>query len=233
MGHAPPAPSPGLVLAASQLLPTLTLARYSRSRALSPDVLQALRREPGPSRVRLTARVEGNGTMRTVAVTALLSFGLMACSLNTGGDEATTTSPPTEATALPSSTETSQPETVATCSEDLTSVVATLADLESRTHVKLAFQEYSEKVADAKVAYDKVRWGSEPQECVQQVGVPAEAALNDYVAAFTLWNRQHTTDDTKRYVCFGNFGCDSIQGKLQRKWHSAAREVAKAQRALE
>jgi hypothetical protein len=59
---------------------------------------------------------------------------------------------------------------------------------------------------------------------LQQVGLPAERALNLYVQAGNTWNN-----------CIGNLDCslDDIEPQLQRRWAAASRKLADAEQGLE
>ena len=102
--------------------------------------------------------------------------------------------------------------------------VDALTELDSRLSVGLNFTNYSERVGDARVAYDRIPFKQLEYRCVHNVGVPAEDALNLYVQAYTIWNH-----------CVGDIYCsnDSITRKLQRKWAEATRKLNHVQNALE
>jgi hypothetical protein len=95
--------------------------------------------------------------------------------------------------------------------------------LDSRLDVGLSYDEYGDKVADLKVAYDNVDFDAAGTDgsfaCLSSVGVPLENALNQYMAAYRTWD-----------ACFDDFDCDtdSITPKLQAKWSKASRNVSNA-----
>ena len=60
-------------------------------------------------------------------------------------------------------------------------------------------------------------------DCLQSVGLPAEAALNDYVKAAKTWS-----------ACFDDANCSnaSVKPKLQARWDKAATQVRRANAGL-
>jgi len=71
-----------------------------------------------------------------------------------------------------------------------------------------------------------VNFHHESPECLRDVGVPAENALNDYAAAANTWN--HCLSQAFSSGCTIN----QIKGQLHAKWRKAAHEVKSAKRAL-
>jgi hypothetical protein len=114
----------------------------------------------------------------------------------------------------------------AACQRMLTDFVDTVGELDSRLDIGLNYDEYTDQVADAKVVYDRIDFhgaGTGSLDCIQQVGLPAERALNQYAKAAGTWGD-----------CFDDFDCDtdSIQGDLQSRWTRASAQVDRASRAL-
>lgn len=104
------------------------------------------------------------------------------------------------------------PSLSAACLSQLTPFVSALEDLNSRLSVGLNFNDYSTRVGDARVAYDKVNFSALDPLCITTVGQPAENAFNDYVKAYNTWND-----------CFTKTGCTnaSIKPRLQADWADA------------
>lgn len=98
------------------------------------------------------------------------------------------------------------------CVVALTPLVSGLEDLDSRLSVGLNFSDYSSKVGDLKVVYDKIKPSTLDTTCLTIVGTPAETALNDYIEAYNSWN-----------TCIGKVGCTnaSIKSSLQDDWAKA------------
>ncbi len=94
-----------------------------------------------------------------------------------------------------------------------------LEEVNSRLSVGLAYDEYSTQVGNARVAYDRVPIGKLDPECLLEVGVHLEDAMNAYVKADDAWNG-----------CIVDFGCatDSIDPELQRRWAQATVSIRKA-----
>ncbi|HEX5621956.1 MAG TPA: hypothetical protein VFX51_26250 [Solirubrobacteraceae bacterium] len=99
--------------------------------------------------------------------------------------------------------------------------------LDSRLDIGLTYDEYGDKVADLKVAYDNIDFDVSGDDgsftCLSSVGVPLENALNQYVSAYRTWN-----------TCFDDLDCDtdSISPDLQAKWSKATRNVSRASAGL-
>lgn len=98
------------------------------------------------------------------------------------------------------------------CKTTLQPFTDALTELDSRLAVGLNFNDYSDKVGGAKVAYDRLPISSLDATCVTQVGSLEEDAFNDYVHAYNTWND-----------CIGKVGCtnDSIKSSLQADWAKA------------
>jgi hypothetical protein len=88
----------------------------------------------------------------------------------------------------------------------------TLTDLDSRLNVGLNFTAYSEKVADARVAYDRIPMSDLDSTCIRLIAQPEEDAFNAYVRAYNTWND-----------CIGDIDCsnDTIESELQAEWSNA------------
>jgi zinc-ribbon domain len=140
-----------------------------------------------------------------VVVGGLAAFGLV----QTGVIGARPTVPPPGATIAPP---TSAPGVSDDCIRELGPFVSALEDLDSRLSVGLNFNDYSTRVGDTRVAYDRINLAKVDTLCLTVVGSPAEDALNAYVEAYNTWND-----------CIGTPGCtnDSIKSQLQAQWSKA------------
>lgn len=100
----------------------------------------------------------------------------------------------------------------AACKAAMRPFVDQLQELNSRLSVGLNFSDYSERVGDARVAYDAIDIPSLDQSCLTLVGGPAEDAFNAYVRAYNTWNN-----------CIDDIDCDNdkIRPKLQDEWAKA------------
>jgi hypothetical protein len=109
------------------------------------------------------------------------------------------------------------------CQQQTGGLQSSLEELDSRLTVGLAYDEYSTQVGDAQVAYDRVPIARLEQDCLFEVGVHLENAMNAYVKADNVWND-----------CIVDFGCDvdSIKPELQLRWAEATREIDKAKAGL-
>jgi hypothetical protein len=100
--------------------------------------------------------------------------------------------------------------------------MSVMQEIDSRLDVGLSFQDYSSKVGDMSVAYQRVRFGQLSSSCVAAL-VLLEKAHNKYVSAYNKWND-----------CIGDFGCslDDIEGDMQIDWLVATNHLAKGRRKL-
>jgi hypothetical protein len=112
------------------------------------------------------------------------------------------------------------------CEDDAGKLVDALSELNSRLNIGLSYDEYGDKVADVRVAYDDVGFSDadpEDLDCISEVGIPAEKALNTYASAYRTWNK-----------CFESFSCDNddITPVLQRRWSRATIQVDQAKSGM-
>lgn len=98
-----------------------------------------------------------------------------------------------------------------------------LFELDSRLNVGMNFQAYSEKVADARVAYDRLKFSEMDADCIIGAAQPSEKAMNAYIRAYTTWND-----------CIGETDCDndSIKPELQAEWSTATALLAEVKARL-
>jgi hypothetical protein len=112
-----------------------------------------------------------------------------------------------------------------TCEQQMGDLLESLSELDSRLDVGLNYSEYTNAVGDVRVEYDQVPFDdANDPTCITTVGLPAEAAFNQYVKATRVWND-----------CFEDFNCsnDSIEPALHRHWEKASRSVEKARDGLD
>lgn len=102
------------------------------------------------------------------------------------------------------------------CAAELGPLADALMELDSRLSVGMSFNDYSDKVAGARVAYDRIRISSLDTACIEGVGASAEAAFNNYIYAYRIWN-----------ACVAKLECtmDSIEPKLQDYWAKATVQI--------
>jgi hypothetical protein len=109
----------------------------------------------------------------------------------------------------------------AECEEQLGDFLAELNELNSRLTIGLTLQEYGERVADVRVAYDQVPFDDLQPDCLQDVAVPAEDALNSYVRAYRAWDR-----------CITLQCPDFEEEDLQSRWSDATASIDEAEQGL-
>lgn len=157
-----------------------------------------------------------------VLVALGLALGVVA-GCGGGGESATPASSGTTTesatTVEASETETAPDFDAELCVEQLGDLHEALTDLDSRLSVGLNFSAYSDKVGDARVAYDRIDFDSLDPVCTLLAGVQLEKALNSYTRAYNRWN-----------TCIGDYECDtdSINGSLQKEWARAQRQLKNA-----
>lgn len=111
-----------------------------------------------------------------------------------------------------------------TCQDELTRLTRELGDLEGVLGVGLSYDEYSDRVQDISVAYNRVDFEALSIDCVGETGLDAEKAFNQYAAAGGTWGD-----------CITDFDCDvdSIDPELQKQWKKASPRVESAQQGLD
>jgi hypothetical protein len=129
-----------------------------------------------------------------------------------------------EATARPSPTADIADVVPVDCPDEVVELVEALEDLDSRLSVGLNFAAYSERVGDARVAYDRIDVDDLDGGCIEHVGAPAEDAMNAYVRAYNVWND-----------CISDIECenDTITPDLQAEWADATELVEQAREGLD
>lgn len=152
-----------------------------------------------------------------ILVGGLAAFGLYGTGLIGG---ATPTIPRPGATIGPP---TSAPGLSDECIRQIGPLVSTLEDLNSRLAVGLSFSDYSTRVGDVRVAYDRIDANKLDSLCISLVGKPGEDAFNAYVTAYNTWND-----------CIGNVDCstDSIDSQLQAQWSIATNLITQIKALL-
>ena len=156
-----------------------------------------------------------------IVVGLILVAGLGAFALGkTGAIGSHPTIPPAGATVGPP---TSAPGLSDDCVRQIGPFVSALENLNSRLAVGLSFSDYSTRVGDVRVAYDRINAAKLDQLCVTLVGSPSEDAFNAYVSAYNTWND-----------CVGKSGCTekTVDAKLQVLWTKASGLIEQVKAAL-
>jgi hypothetical protein len=111
----------------------------------------------------------------------------------------------------------------AECRQRTSGLMAQLQEIDSRLSVGLAYAEYSTQVGNARVAYDRVPIKTLDPDCITDVALHLENAMNTYARAESTWSD-----------CINDYGCDtdSIQPELQAKWSESTSEINKAKSGL-
>lgn len=154
--------------------------------------------------------------MRTLTTFAVLvALALLGC----GGPSDEEVAAEKEAQEAAAAAEKLEAE-VEVCNDELGEWVAQLQELDSRLYVVITKQQYQRAVGDIVVEYDAFDVEALSVECNDEVGLPAQAATNQYIKAADLWD--------SCYVAL--IDCETT---LQGYWAKAESKVAQAVAALE
>ncbi|WP_217924506.1 hypothetical protein [Miltoncostaea oceani] len=112
----------------------------------------------------------------------------------------------------------------AACEQELGELITSLEEVQSRLSIGLPYADYRDRVADARVVYDRIDFDDVEPGCTQDVGVFVEQGLNRYIRAATRWGN-----------CIEDFECDidSIDPALQREWNRASDLIDRARAGLD
>jgi hypothetical protein len=114
--------------------------------------------------------------------------------------------------------------TLAYCSPQMHRLVNTLTTVEGHLAVGVKFSQYTTDVGNASTAYNRVNFKAETYQCVSNVGVPSEKALNDYTRALNVWRQCLAKSLTSN--CLGS---GSTADKFeQRQWDDATLQLRRA-----
>ncbi len=160
----------------------------------------------------------------------VIGFGLSGCSGDSGPSEAEQAAERRAIAAKLKAQDRAKAEKVAdSCDSNISDFLNALHEMDSRLSVGLTFASYGERVGDVRVAYDasiaKLTEAADADSlaCLGAVAVPAEKALNHYVAASNRWSR-----------CIQDIDCDvdSINGALRSRWRRARQRIDSADAGL-
>ena len=122
-------------------------------------------------------------------------------------------------------------EVAETCDDQMGQLVDELGELNSRLGIGLSYDEYTDTVGGLRVTYDRIDWDANDEvdpadalKCIQDVGLPAEKALNLHAKATRTWGD-----------CLDDFDCvmDDVDPTLQKRWASATTNIEKAKSGLD
>lgn len=160
--------------------------------------------------------------MRASVLAVAVTLVLLACG-NPAGVVPGGAGEPGKPTTRPTVTDTPRPAVLSEdCIDEVGAFFDALFDLNSRLDVGLNFSAYSERVGDAKVAYDRIDIDALDAACIT-VAAKAEDAYNAYADAYNTWN-----------ACIGDTNCDndSITPDLQDDWAKASTLLDEVEDAL-
>lgn len=100
------------------------------------------------------------------------------------------------------------------------------AEIDSRLAVGLNYDEYGDRVGDARVAYDALPIGDIERACLKKVAIKLESALSEYLDVLDVWG-----------TCLEDYYCDFSEGepnkKAQLAWLKAEGLIDRATSGLE
>jgi len=156
---------------------------------------------------------------RAIVVLVLASLSLLA--VGCGGDS-----------------EKARQEARAECSRHIGDLLDALLALDSRLDLGLSYNDYAERVGDAKVEYDRIDLkasflhadSDESAKC-RGAAIASERALDKYVEAQSDWHACIFDDVCGQCI----YECDAadVEPALRRKWSTADRALGVAQRRLD
>jgi len=92
--------------------------------------------------------------------------------------------------------------------------------------IGLSYDEYGDRVGDARVAYDQLPVNDLARTCLKKVAVNLESALQKYIDVFNVWGD-----------CIEDYYCDFSEGKpndkAQTGWYKAGNLIEDASAGLE
>lgn len=98
-------------------------------------------------------------------------------------------------------------------------------EIDSRLSIGLSYDEYGNRVGDARVAYDQLPITDIERACLKKVAVKLEAALQKYIDVYNDWG-----------TCIEDFNCDFSQGqpneKAQAAWLASSTLLDRADNGL-
>lgn len=111
------------------------------------------------------------------------------------------------------------------CADEMSPLLDDLSTLDARLDVGLDLDEYSDLLGNASVSYDAMDIDAPEPDCISDVGVPLENALNRYIDIASTWN-DCIWEDT--YCTM-----DDIDAEMQLAWKRSSRLIEKASANLD
>lgn len=110
------------------------------------------------------------------------------------------------------------------CQTQLGDLLSSLKQINGRLDVGLTNADLGSRLGDVAVAYNDIPFKKLSPTCIQRVGVPLEAAYNEYNKSHNKWD-----------ACIEDYYC-SVEGaklrELQGHWSKASGRIGRADRAL-
>jgi hypothetical protein len=109
------------------------------------------------------------------------------------------------------------------CKAQVGEFLTSLETLDNRVSVGFQYAPYSQRVKQVRDAYGRVPYKDLAFDCLTKVGVPAEAALNRYAKADSIW-----------HGCVTDPACDmgATESNVRRHWRDASASIRAARRGL-
>ena len=111
------------------------------------------------------------------------------------------------------------------CQRQTAQLQEKLEQINSRLSIGMDYDEYGERLGDARVAYDRVPINRLEPPCIRGVAIHLERALNAYNKVLGTWGD-----------CIEDYYCDFSEGAANRtaqtQWAKAGSSINKARRGL-
>jgi|tagenome__1003787_1003787.scaffolds.fasta_scaffold20833021_3 hypothetical protein len=111
-----------------------------------------------------------------------------------------------------------------TCTSQTRELRNKLEAIKSRLDVGVNYDDMGRYLGGASIAYHHIPMGKLDGRCLLNVGVPLEAAFNQYVQALNRWR-----------ACINDLYCEvqgSVLGEMRRHWTQAGQNLGKVDRVL-
>jgi len=159
---------------------------------------------------------------RTGAPAAAIAIVLTLASCGGGGSSGATLTAKAPPAKVVEVQRPESPPAGGDCGAQLGEFIGRMTDLRQALLAGLSYSEYVVRVRAIRDAYEAVPVKNLDASCLDGPAGDAENAFNQYLRAANAWGE-----------CAGTAGCaaSDIEGKLQRRWHIASKNLDQAQRS--
>lgn len=110
------------------------------------------------------------------------------------------------------------------CKRQTSELKGALTQIDSRLNIGMNVGALGERLGDAQVAYDSIDFKQLGVKCTFNVGVPLEAAFNQYITSKNEWQ-----------TCIDDYACQvegTVLAKLQTHWSKAGKSMIRVRNVL-